>query len=141
MSAAADSHAPKLKFSRRKAPRCCEFPRRGRARSRPDHPIFRFHRHRGNPRPLRDDHRDKKQRQRDPRRDAPPGVRGAPGNNRDGAAAGQAKRGYKIPLLPRMKMNFRSGKGGILPQFMRGGGETIGNRRRQKTPRSSQRIS
>ena len=64
----------------------------------------------------------------------PPGVRGAPGNNRDGAAAGQAKRGYKIPLLPRMKMNFRSGKGGILPQFMRGGGETIGNRRRQKTP-------
>ena len=33
-----------------------------------------------------------------------------------------------------MKMNFRSGKGGILPQFMRGGGETIGNRRRQKTP-------
>ena len=31
-----------------------------------------------------------------------------------------------------MKMNFRSNKGSILPQFMRGS-DTIGNRRRQKS--------
>jgi hypothetical protein len=92
---------------------------------------------RGNPRPLRDEHRDRKHRDRDPRREGgrgPPGPgRGPPGRNRDGAAAGQ-KRGLKVPLLPRMKgMNFRSGKGSILPQFMGGGNDLIGSRRRHKS--------
>jgi len=92
---------------------------------------------RGNPRPLRDEHRDRKPRDRDPRREGgrgPPGPgRGPPGRNRDGAAAGQ-KRGLKVPLLPRMKgMNFRSGKGSILPQFMGGGSDLIGSRRRHKS--------
>ena len=84
---------------------------------------------RGNPRPLRDEHRSKKHRERDPRREGPPGPGKGP---RDGAAAGQ-KRGLKVPLLPRMKMNFRSGKGGILPTFMGGGSDKIGSRRRHKS--------